>query len=304
MSPVVSRADRSGQTNSRSKPGAPDSYAFWMPVCPNCGEDNPDKAKFCLECATPLAAKSSEVAEERKVVSILFVDLVGFAARSHDADPEDVRAALGPYHALLKREIERFGGTVEKFIGDAVMAVFGAPKAHEDDAERAVRATLRITEAIHDLNEATPNLELSIRAAVNTGEAVVALGARPQAGETMVTGDVVNTASRMQAVAPVGGIAVGEVTSYKEGAVIFTEGDPGETLLVLVDGLVKVYVMSEDGDEMVLTTLRPPEVFGELALLDGGRRSASAEGAREDNRPQPCTRIFAGAAARAADAGG
>ena len=183
-----------------------------MAVCPNCGEDNPDKAKFCLECATPLKTAPPSQAEERKVVSVLFVDLVGFTARSHDADPEDVRAALAPYHRLLKTEIERFGGTVEKFIGDAVMAVFGAPVAHEDDAERAVRAALRITEAIEELNEATPNLDLSIRAAVNTGEGLVTLGARPQAGEGMVTGDVVNTASRLQGIAPVGGVAVGEVT--------------------------------------------------------------------------------------------
>jgi class 3 adenylate cyclase/tetratricopeptide (TPR) repeat protein len=181
-------------------------------VCPSCGTDNPDIAKFCMVCATPLDQQTEPSVEERKVVSVLFVDLVGFTARSHDADPEDVRAALAPYHRLLKTEIERFGGTVEKFIGDAVMAVFGAPVAHEDDAERGVRAALRITEAIAELNEATPNLDLSIRAAVNTGEGLVTLGARPQAGEGMVTGDVVNTASRLQGIAPVGGVAVGEVT--------------------------------------------------------------------------------------------
>ncbi|MBA2311868.1 MAG: AAA family ATPase [Actinobacteria bacterium] len=183
-----------------------------MALCPNCGNDNSDKAKFCSECATPLSAAPTPQAEERKVVSVLFVDLVGFTARSHGADPEDVRAALTPYHRLLKSEIERFGGTVEKFIGDAVMAVFGAPFAHEDDAERAVRAALRITEAIEELNEATADVDLSIRAAVNTGEGLVALGARPGAGEAMVTGDVVNTASRLQGIAPVGGVAVGEIT--------------------------------------------------------------------------------------------
>jgi class 3 adenylate cyclase len=109
-----------------------------MALCSQCGQENPDKAKFCLECGAPLGLAPPAQAEERKVVSILFVDLVGFTARSHGADPEDVRSALGPYHVLLKRKIEGFGGTVEKFIGDAVMAVFGAPVAHEDDAERAV----------------------------------------------------------------------------------------------------------------------------------------------------------------------
>src|SRR6266508_3034157 len=150
--------------------------------------------------------------EERKVVSVLCVDLVGFTARSDRADPEDVRSTLRVYHDLLKREIERFGGTVEKFIGDAVMAVFGAPVAHEDDAERAVRASLRITDAIAELNEERPGLDLSVRAAVNTGEAVVTLGARPEHGEGFVTGDVVNVASRLQGVAPVGGVVVGDVT--------------------------------------------------------------------------------------------
>ena len=203
-------------------------------ICPNCGEDNPDKAKFCSECATPLKDAPPSHAEERKVVSVLFVDLVGFTARSHDADPEDVRAALQPYHRLLKTEIERFGGTVEKFIGDAVMAVFGAPVAHEDDAERAVRSALRITEAIEELNGSTPNLDLSIRAAVNTGEGLVTLGARPQAGEGMVTGDVVNTASRLQGIAPVGGVAVGEITyrstkdfiSYEPLEAVTVKGKP------------------------------------------------------------------------------
>src|SRR5690349_16506363 len=105
-------------------------------TCQSCGRENPEGFQFCGFCSAPLAPQGS--GEERKVVSVLFVDLVGFTARSDMADPEDVRAALRPYHALLKREIERFGGTVEKFIGDAVMAVFGAPLAHEDDAERAV----------------------------------------------------------------------------------------------------------------------------------------------------------------------
>ena len=115
------------------------------------------------------------VAEERKVISVLFCDLVGFTASSDEADPEDVRARLRPYHARLRHEVERFGGMVEKFIGDAVMATFGVPVAHEDDPERAVRAGLRILEAIADRNDRDAGLGLQVRIGIDTGEAVVAL---------------------------------------------------------------------------------------------------------------------------------
>src|SRR3954465_9412734 len=183
-----------------------------MPGSPHCREDNPGRAGFCWSCGAELAETPADAGEERKVVSVLFVDLVGFTAASEHADPEDVRARLRPYHARVKGEIERFGGTVEKFIGDAVMAVFGAPVAHEDDPERAVNAALRVVTAIADLNETQPDLALSVRAAINTGEAVVTLAARPGEGEAMVAGDVVNTAARMQQHAPINGVAVGEST--------------------------------------------------------------------------------------------
>jgi class 3 adenylate cyclase len=173
--------------------------------CPACGEENPERAKFCLECGAALTVGTSPALEERKIVTVLFCDLVGFTAASDAADPEDVRARIRPYHARLRQEIERFEGTVEKFIGDAVMAVFGAPVAHEDDAERAVRAGLRILEAIEELNANEPARSLQVRIGINTGEAVVALAARPGEGEAIVTGDVVNTASRLQGAAPVGG---------------------------------------------------------------------------------------------------
>ena len=163
-------------------------------------------------------------------MSVLFCDLVGFTAASEQQDPEDVRARIRPYHARLRSEIEAYGGTVEKFVGDAVMAVFGAPVAHEDDAERAVRAGLRILEAIAELNEADPELELQVRVGINTGEAVVALGARPEQGEGIVTGDVVNTAARIQGAAPVGGVAVGEQT-YRATERVF-EYEPLEPVSV------------------------------------------------------------------------
>jgi class 3 adenylate cyclase/tetratricopeptide (TPR) repeat protein len=189
-------------------------------VCPSCGEENPERARFCLACAEPLVAPSA-TAEERKVVSVLFVDLVGFTSRSDRADPEDVRATLRPYHERVKVDIERFGGTVEKFIGDAVMAVFGAPVAHEDDAERAVRSALRILESIEELHAS--GLEIAVRAAVTTGEAVVALGARPDRGEGIVTGDVVNTAARLQSAAPVGRVIVDESTMRSTDSAIAYE---------------------------------------------------------------------------------
>src|SRR4029450_13447557 len=132
---------------------------------------------------------------------------------------DPVRARLRPSHARLRSEIDAYGGTVEKFVGDAVMAVFGAPVAHEDDAERAVRSGLAVLEAIAELNEGDPDLELQVRVGINTGEAVVALGARPEQGEGIVTGDVVNTAARIQSAAPVGGVAVGEQTHRATGRV-------------------------------------------------------------------------------------
>jgi predicted ATPase/class 3 adenylate cyclase len=180
-----------------------------------------------MACGTPLAAEQAVGREERKVVTVFFADLVGFTGRAEQLDPEDVRAMLSPYYARVRSEIERFGGTVEKFIGDAVMAVFGAPVAHEDDPERAVRAALAAREAVQELNEANPALDLHVRIAVNTGEAVVALDARPAEGEGMVAGDVVNTAARLQAAAPVDGILVGEST-YRatERALEYAEAEP------------------------------------------------------------------------------
>jgi class 3 adenylate cyclase/tetratricopeptide (TPR) repeat protein len=175
-------------------------------ICRNCGRVNPDEARFCNACASPLETEARGLVEERKVVTVVFVDLVGFTARAERLDPEDVRGVLAPYHARLRSELERYGGTVEKFIGDAVMAVFGAPVAHEDDAERAVRAAL----AIRDWVAEQPDMQ--VRIAVHTGEAVVSLDARPVEGEALVAGDVVNTAARVQAAAPVNGVLVGEVT--------------------------------------------------------------------------------------------
>jgi class 3 adenylate cyclase len=178
-----------------------------MPACRICGQENPAEARFCFACGSALAADERS-GDERRDVSIIFVDLVGFTARADRLDPEDVRALLTPYHERVRREIQSFGGVVEKFIGDAVMGVFGAPIAYGDDAERAVRAALVVRDSVDEIGGG----DLSIRIAVNTGEAVVSLNARPALGESMVAGDVVNTASRLQSAAPANGIVVGEET--------------------------------------------------------------------------------------------
>jgi class 3 adenylate cyclase/tetratricopeptide (TPR) repeat protein len=182
--------------------------------CPACGAAVTPGLAFCTKCGARLdgAGTGAPAREERKIVTVLFCDLVGFTSRAEQLDPEDVRRVLSPFYARLREELERFGGTVEKFIGDAVMALFGAPVSHEDDPERAVRAALAIRDAVAGLNEESPGLDLQVRIAVNTGEAMVSLGARPSEGEGMAAGDVVNTAARMQSAAPVGGILVGETT--------------------------------------------------------------------------------------------
>src|SRR5207248_3228989 len=149
-----------------------------MPICATCGQANPDVARFCLACGAALGVDEAAPNEERRFISVLFVDLVGFTARAEKLDPEDVRAILTPYHETVRREIESFGGVVEKFVGDAVMSVFGAPMAYGDDAERAVRAALAVRDSVHELNNGDARLDLQIRIAVNTGEALFAAGER------------------------------------------------------------------------------------------------------------------------------
>ena len=192
-----------------------------MLACPQCNRENADDARFCSACGSPLAASADPAREERKIVTILFADLVGFTARAEQLDPEDVRATLSPYYAQLRRELERRGGTVEKFIGDAVMAVFGAPFVHEDDPERAVRAALTIRDSIVD------DGRLQVRIALTTGEALVSLGVRASEGEGMVAGDVVNTAARLQSAAPVNGILVDESTQRAtRRSIDYVEAEP------------------------------------------------------------------------------
>src|SRR5216684_2135306 len=149
--------------------------------CERCGEENPGRARFCSSCGAQLIGGTRQ---ERKVVSVLFVDLVGFTGRADGRDPEDVRDVLQSYHRTAEAAISSFGGNLEKFIGDAVMAVFGAPISHGDDAERAVRAGLKVLESVKDLG-------LEARAAVNTGEAVVAVGAAAGSGQALAMGELI-----------------------------------------------------------------------------------------------------------------
>ena len=181
-----------------------------MIACPGCGFEAPDDFAFCPKCATALTPPRAAV-EERKIVTTLFCDLVAFTAMSEAADPEDVDAVLRSYHLAARRVIEAHGGSVEKFIGDAVVGAFGVPVVHEDDPERAVRAGLRIIAALEGMNrpDGTP---LEARCGVNTGEALVRLDVTSGSGEGLLTGDAVNTAARLQTVAPSMGVVVGELT--------------------------------------------------------------------------------------------
>jgi class 3 adenylate cyclase/tetratricopeptide (TPR) repeat protein len=195
----------------------------------------------------------AEGRRERKVVTILFADLVGFTSRAEQMDPEDVAAELARYQGSVRAELERFGGTVEKFIGDAAMAIFGAPSAHEDDPERAVRAALAIRDWAREE-------DIELRVGINTGEALVTIGARPEAGETMAAGDVVNTAARLQSAAPVNEIVVGEQTfRATEQAIDYRETEPVEAkgkarpvgAWVAVDARARIAVERVHGAQLV-----------------------------------------------------
>jgi class 3 adenylate cyclase/tetratricopeptide (TPR) repeat protein len=196
--------------------------------CDSCGSPNPSEAKFCGECGAPLTVTlltpklgptPAPPAAERRLVSVLFADLVGFTAASENRDAEDTRELLSRYFETARQVIDRYGGTIEKFIGDAVMAVWGAPVAQEDDADRAVRAALELVDAVAVLGTDLGAPDLRARVGVLTGEAAVTLGAE---GQGMVAGDLVNTASRIQSVAQAGTVLVGAPTKRaSEGAIAY-----------------------------------------------------------------------------------
>jgi len=164
-----------------------------MSACRACGAELPDGARFCPACGTPLEAGVHLPSRERKIVTTLFCDVVGFTRLSENADPEDVDRMLREYAAVASHAVEIHGGIVEKFIGDAVVAVFGVPTAHEDDAERAVRAGLRMQDRLLAFCRET-GVEVQLRVGVNTGEVLV--GSLRAGASYTAMGDVVNTADR------------------------------------------------------------------------------------------------------------
>src|SRR4051812_33743836 len=168
-------------------------------LCPSCGFENPPEARFCMSCGVELV-RGEQAREQRKVVTVLFCDLVGSTALGESTDPEALRARMRRYFEDLRVILERHGGTVEKFVGDAVMAVFGIPVSHEDDALRAARAAVEMREAIGEHG-------LEARIGINTGGVVVG-----GEGETLVTGDAVNVAARLGQGAGGGGILIGADT--------------------------------------------------------------------------------------------
>jgi class 3 adenylate cyclase len=182
-----------------------------MRRCPSCGEENSDWARFCQNCATPLA-EPQPAAETRKVVTIVFADVSGSTALGERLDPEALRRVMERYFDEMAAVIARHGGTVEKFIGDAVMAVFGVPRLHEDDPLRAVRAAAEMREALRALSadfERDHGVSLAARVGVNTGEVVAG---DPTAGQRLVTGDAVNVAARLEQAASPGEILLGDST--------------------------------------------------------------------------------------------
>jgi class 3 adenylate cyclase/tetratricopeptide (TPR) repeat protein len=252
-------------------------------TCTTCRSEAPDGARFCPSCGCALAVDPG-TATERKVVTTLFADLVGFTALGERADPEDIDTALRSYYEMARDTIERFGGVVEKFIGDAVVGLFGVPAAHEDDAERAVRAALEIVAHMDGL----PSVQgepLRVRAAVNTGPALVRLRARPGIGEGALVGDAVNTAARLLAEAPPMGVVVGESTyrltsrpvDYEAMAPLIARGKARPVPRWIARGAVARRGIDADGPTQAPMVGREVELGVLVGLMDRAIASRSPQ---------------------------
>ena len=198
-----------------------------MTVCPACAGQNADDARFCSQCGRPLVPDVPPGKAERRLVTVLFADITGSTSLGEALDPEDLQDVLGAYAEAMREEIEAEGGTVEKFIGDAVMAVFGVPVAHEDDPSRALRAALRMRRRLEELNgslERRHGVRLAMRIGVNTGDVVASSEPRSEVG--MVTGDAVNAAARLEQTADTGQILVAERTARSARGFRFREVGP------------------------------------------------------------------------------
>jgi class 3 adenylate cyclase/tetratricopeptide (TPR) repeat protein len=257
------------------------SYALRMPICAQCGKDNPARARFCLACGSPLAP-SGTGREVRKTVTVVFSDLVGSTPLGERLDPESLREVITRYYDRAAEVLARHGGTVAKFIGDAVMAVYGIPRLHEDDALRAVRGAAELGDALAELNgelEATWGVRLALRTGVNTGEVVVGDAVY---GQEIVVGDAVNVAARLEQAAGPGEVLIGEQTwrLVRDAAMV----EP-----------VAPLALKGKGDPVVAFRLLGvrPDILGharhldapmvgrsvELGLLDGALRTAVAKSA-------------------------
>ena len=271
MAPVTFGPDREkastlncsncGTENEAGRKFCKECGAALVIVCDVCSSPNAPDSKFCGECGSPIetgaaapipaAAPPPTPSTERRLVSVLFADLVGSTNLAEGRDPEEVRDLLSRYFDTARETIERYGGLVEKFIGDAVMAVWGTPSAHEDDAERAVRAALELLEGVEALG-ADVGADLRARAGVLTGEAAATVGATSQG---IVAGDLVNTASRLQSMAEPGTVLVGETTVRATGRAIAFE---------------KVGDLTLKGKDAAVPAWRALRVLGELRGVGRG----------------------------------
>jgi class 3 adenylate cyclase len=241
-----------------------------MTRCPRCGEAAPDGARFCPACGQVLATVAPPADRERRRITAVFVDLVGSTRAADGSDPEDVGDVLEVYYATVERELARHGGTLEKYIGDAVVAVFGVPVAHEDEEVRAVTAAVAARDAVRGLEAGEAALELHVRVGVATGEALVTVGSLAERGENLAAGDIMNTAARLQSKAPTDGVVVDAETATAIRAAFAVE-TLGALELKGKDAAVEAFVVAAPvrGERRVPT---------EVGLVGRGRELAELEG--------------------------